>query len=143
MLTINRLNQTEAKTIIDGAVHKANEFGLPMCIAVVDESGNLIAFERMDGGKIHSITISQDKAFTAASARKGTHEFNKACIPGHKNNLFGIHTALGGRMCIVGGGLPITFNGKVVGGIGVSSGSPEQDKDCAQAGVDAFYRVYA
>ncbi len=138
MLTINRLNQTEAKVIIDGAVNKANELGIPMCISVVDESGNLIAFERMDGGKVHSVTISQDKAFTAASARKGTHEFNQACIPGHENNLFGIHTALGGRMCIVGGGLPITSNGKVVGGIGVSSGSPEQDLGCAQAGVDAF-----
>lgn len=138
MLTINRLNQTEAKTIINGAVHKANKLGVPMCISVVDESGNLIAFERMDGGKVHSVTISQDKAFTAASARKGTHEFNQACIPGHENNLFGIHTALGGRMCIVGGGLPIISNGKVVGGIGVSSGSPEQDLGCAQAGVDAF-----
>jgi len=142
MLTINRLNQTEAKTIIDGAVSKANELGVPMCIAVVDESGNLIAFERMDGGKVHSITISQDKAFTAASARKGTHIFNQACIPGHENNLFGIHTALGGRMCIVGGGLPITFNERVVGGIGVSSGSPEQDLGCAQAGIDAFSNTY-
>ncbi len=143
MLTINRLNQTEAKTIIDGAVNKANDLGVPMCIAVVDESGSLIAFERMDGGKIHSITISQDKAFTAASARKGTHIFNQACIPGHENNLFGIHTALGGRMCIVGGGLPISFDGQVVGGIGVSSGLPEQDLACAQAGVDAFSNNYA
>jgi|TARA_R110002153_G_scaffold69985_2_gene184415 uncharacterized protein GlcG (DUF336 family) len=141
MLTVNRLNQTEAKLIIDGAVIKAKEFGVPMCISVVDESGNLLAFERMDGGKIHSITLSQDKAFTAASARKGTHIFNQACIPGHENNLFGIHTALGGRMCIVGGGLPITFQGEVVGGIGVSSGSPEQDLGCAQAGVDTFEQL--
>lgn len=141
MLTVNRLNQSEAKLIIDGAVIKAKEFGVPMCISVVDESGNLLAFERMDGGKIHSITLSQDKAFTAASARKGTHIFNQACIPGHENNLFGIHTALGGRMCIVGGGLPITFQGEVVGGIGVSSGSPEQDLGCAQAGVDTFEQL--
>ena len=141
MLTVNRLNQTEAKLIIDGAVIKAKEFGVPMCISVVDESGNLLAFERMDGGKIHSITLSQDKAFTAASARKGTHIFNQACIPGHENNLFGIHTALGGRMCIVGGGLPITYQGEVVGGIGVSSGSPDQDLGCAQAGVDTFEQL--
>ena len=141
MLKINRICQIEAKSIIDGAVKKAQELGVPMCISVVDESGSLIAFERMDGGKIHSITISQDKAFTAASARKGTHEFNKACIPGHENNLFGIHTALGGRMCIVGGGLPISYEGTVVGGIGVSSGSPEQDLSCAQAGVDTFSRI--
>lgn len=141
MLTIKRLNQTEARLIIDGAVKKANLLGVPMCISVVDESGSLIAFERMDGGKIHSITLSQDKAFTAASTRKGTHEFNKICIPGHENNLFGIHTALGGRMCIVGGGLPIMSSGNVVGGIGVSSGSPEQDLGCAQAGVDAFKHI--
>lgn len=141
MLTVNRLNQSEAKLIIDGAVIKAKKFGVPMCISVVDESGNLLAFERMDGGKIHSITLSQDKAFTAASARKGTHIFNQACIPGHENNLFGIHTALGGRMCIVGGGLPIIYQGEVVGGIGVSSGSPEQDLGCAQAGVDTFEQL--
>ncbi len=142
MLTITRLNKKEAKTIINGAVKKAHELSVPMCISVVDESGNLIAFERMDGGKIHSITISQDKAFTAASARKGTHEINQACMPGDDNNLFGIHTALGGRMCIIGGGLPIVSNGKVVGGIGVSSGSPEQDLGCAMAGVEAFSQLY-
>ena len=73
MLTITRLNKKEAKTIINGAVKKAQELSVPMCVSVVDESGNLIAFERMDGGKIHSITISQDKAFTAASARNATH----------------------------------------------------------------------
>lgn len=143
MLTVNRINQVEAKLIIDGAVKKANELGVPMCISIVDESGNLIAFERMDGGKVHSITVSQDKAFTAASARRGTHEFNQVCIPGHENNLFGIHTALGGRMCIVGGGLPITHKGTVVGGIGVSSGSPEQDLYCAQAGADTFSKIFS
>ncbi len=138
MLTLNRLNHAEAKLIIEGAVNKAKSLGVPMCISVVDESGSLIAFERMDGGKIHSITLSQDKAFTAASARKATHEVNQACVPGHDSHLFGIHTALGGRFCIVGGGLPITFDGKVIGGIGVSSGAPSQDLDCAQAGIDTF-----
>ncbi|GGJ04236.1 DNA polymerase III subunit delta' [Shewanella hanedai] len=141
MLTINRLNLTEAKLIIEGAVQKAAKMGVPMCISVVDESGSLIAFERMDGGKIHSVTLSQDKAFTAASARKATHTFNQVCIPGDKNGLFGIHTALGGRMCIIGGGLPISHDGTVIGGIGVSSGSPKQDVECAQAGVDMFNRL--
>lgn len=138
MLTIRRLGQNEAKLLIQGAAAKASEIGVPMCIAVTDESGNLIAFERMDGGKVHSITIAQDKAFTAASARKGTHEYNEACIPGHENQLFGIHTALGGRLCIVGGGLPVSLNGEVVGGIGVSSGSPQQDMACARAGIEFF-----
>lgn len=134
MLTINRLSIDEANILIDGARDKATEIGIPMCIAIVDESGNPIAFERMDGGKVTSITIAQDKAFTAAGARKATHEYNAACQPG--NLVFGIHTAIGGRLCVVGGGLPVTVNGEVVGGIGLSSGTPQQDMECAQAGID-------
>ena len=59
-----------------------------------------------------------------------------ACIPG--NLAFGIHTEAGGRLSTVGGGLPIQVDGDFVGGIGVSSGSPQQDMDCAQAGIEFF-----
>jgi uncharacterized protein GlcG (DUF336 family) len=141
MLTIKRLSLTEAKIFIAGASIKANDIGVPMCIAVTDESGNLIAFERMDGGKAHSIIVSQDKAFTAGSARKGTHEYNAACIPG--NLAFGTHTEVGGRLSTVGGGLPIQVDGEFVGGIGVSSGTPQQDMECAQAGIDYFFKQYS
>ena len=133
-LSIKRLSLSDAKHLIDGAKKKAQEIGVPMCIAIADESGSLVAFDRMDGGKVTSITIAQDKAFTAAAARKATHEYNEACIPG--NLVFGIHTALGGRLCVVGGGLPVVVDGEVVGGIGLSSGTPQQDMQCAQAGVD-------
>jgi uncharacterized protein GlcG (DUF336 family) len=136
MLTIQRLSLADAKILIEGAKAKAAEIGVPMCISVVDESGSLIAFERMDGGKITSVTISQDKAFTAGAARKGTHEYNAACVPG--NLVFGIHTAMGGRLSVVGGGLPVVVNGVTVGGIGISSGTPQQDMACAQAGIDRF-----
>lgn len=138
MLSIRRLSLADAQVLIAGAKAKATEIGVPMCIAVTDESGNVIAFERMDGGKVHSITLAQDKAFTAASARKATHEYNAGCIPGADNMLFGIHTALGGRLCIVGGGVPVFVDGECVGGIGVSSGAPSQDLACANAGVEAF-----
>lgn len=136
MLTIQRLSLADAKILIEGAKAKATEIGVPMCIAVVDESGNLIAFDRMDGGKITSVTIAQDKAFTAGAARKGTHEYNAACVPG--NLVFGIHTAMGGRLSVVGGGLPVVVGGVTVGGIGISSGTPQQDMACAQAGIDRF-----
>lgn len=136
MLTITRLDQADAQVLIQGAREKANEIGIPMCIAITDESGNLVAFERMDGGKVTSITIAQDKSFTASAARKATHEYNQVCVPG--NLAFGIHTALGGRLSVVGGGLPILVNGVVVGGIGLSSGTPQQDMTCAQAGIDYF-----
>lgn len=136
MLTIKRLDQADARLLIEGAAKKSQEIGVPMCIAIVDESGNLVAFERMDGGKTSSVIVAQDKAYTAAAARKATHDYNKVCVPG--NLAFGIHTEVGGRLSTVGGGLPVSVDGEVVGGIGLSSGTPQQDMDCAQAGIDHF-----
>ena len=136
MLSIKRLSIEDAQILIEGAREHANEIGVPMCIAVVDESGNLIAFERMNGGKTTSITIATDKAFTAGAARKATHEYNEVCKPG--SLAFGIHTALGGRLCVVGGGLPVVVDGEYVGGIGISSGTPQQDMACAEAGIQHF-----
>ncbi|MZR29390.1 GlcG/HbpS family heme-binding protein [Sneathiella litorea] len=137
MLTVNRLSHADALILIRGAREKAREIGVPMCISIVDESGNLIAFERMDGGKVTSITISADKAYTAAAARKATHDYNAVNVPG--NLAFGIHTEVGGRISSVGGGLPVSVNGEVVGGIGLSSGTPAQDMECAEAGIAHFY----
>lgn len=136
MLAIKRLDIIEARLLIAGATEKALEFGVPMCIAIVDESGNLIAFERMNGGKTSSVIIAQDKAFTAAAAKKATHDYNAVNVPG--SLVFGIHTEVGGRISSVGGGLPVIVDSEVVGGIGLSSGMPQQDMDCAQAGIDYF-----
>ncbi|TBW49248.1 heme-binding protein [Marinobacter halodurans] len=136
MLTLKRLDSADARLLIEGAAEKARAIGVPMCIAITDESGNLVAFERMDGGKTSSVIIAQDKAYTAAAARKATHEYNAANVPGQL--AFGIHTEVGGRISSVGGGLPVTVDGEVVGGIGLSSGTPQQDMECAQAGLDHF-----
>lgn len=136
MLTIDRLSLADAHRLIEGAVKKAEEIAVPMCIAVTDESGNLIAFTRMDDAKIVSVTIAQDKAFTAAIARRPTHVYNELSIPG--NLSFGIHSTCDGRFCIIGGGFPVMHGAAVVGGIGASSGTPEQDMACAQAGLDYF-----
>ncbi|MBM89326.1 MAG: DNA polymerase III subunit delta' [Gammaproteobacteria bacterium] len=136
MIAVNRLSIEDAHKLIAGARAKAEELGVPMCIAVTDDSGNLIAFERMDGGKAHSIQVAQDKAFTSGAARKATHEYNAVNIPG--NLAFGIHSEAGGRISTVGGGLPIIVNGECVGGIGASSGSPQQDMEVSQAGLDHF-----
>ena len=136
MLSVTRLDQQDCTVLIEGARAKATDIGVPMCIAITDESGNLLAFERMDGGKITSITIAQDKAYTASAAKKATHDYNAVNVPG--NLAFGIHTEVGGRVSSVGGGLPVIVNGEVVGGIGLSSGTPAQDMECAQAGIDHF-----
>lgn len=136
MITIKRLDQSDAQILINGARAKAAEIGVPMCIAITDESGNLLAFERMDGGKITSITIAIDKSFTASAAKKATHEYGELSQPGKPT--YGIDAAIGGRLMIVGGGLPVNVEGATVGGIGISSGSPAQDMECAQAGIDLF-----
>lgn len=136
MLTFRRIDQADAQLLIEGARAKAKAIGVPMCIAVTDESGNLVAFERMDGGKITSITIAIDKAFTAAAAKKATHEYGAASQPG--SPAYGINSAIHGRLMVVGGGLPVSVDGEVVAGIGISSGTPAQDQECAQAGIDHF-----
>tara|TARA_B110000003_G_scaffold263014_1_gene286246 strand:+ start:337 stop:792 length:456 start_codon:yes stop_codon:yes gene_type:complete len=136
MISVKRLSIEDARILIDGAREKAKEIGVPMCIAVTDDSGNLIAFERMNGGKAHSIEVAQDKAFTAGAARKATHEYNAVNTPG--NLAFGIHTEAGGHISTVGGGLPVVIEGDCVGGIGASSGSPQQDMEVSQAGLDHF-----
>ena len=136
MISVKRLSIEDARILIEGAREKSAEIGLPMCIAVTDDSGNLIAFERMNGGKAHSVVVAQDKAFTAGAARKATHEYNAANTPG--NLAFGIHTEHGGRVSTVGGGLPVIVDGECLGGIGASSGTPQQDMEVSQAGIDHF-----
>jgi len=137
MLTIKRLSIAEAQILIEGAARKSREIGVPMCIAVCDESGHLIRFERMDGGKVSSISIAIDKAFTGAVARRGTHVYNQLCVPG--SQTFGIHITNEGHFSIIGGGLPVLVAGEIVGGIGLSSGTAEQDLVCAEAAIKYFY----
>lgn len=133
MIKITRLDINDAHILVEGAKVKAEEIGVPMCIAITDESGQLMLFERMDGGKITSTTIAIDKAFTAAGAKKATGDYGKASQPG--SPAYGIASAIGGRLMVVAGGLPIEVNGEVVGGIGVSSGTPDQDTQVATAGI--------
>lgn len=136
MLTIKRLSLDDARCLIAGARTRAEQIGVPMCIAVADESGQLIAFERMDGGKVTSSIIAQDKAFTAAGAKRTTESYGDASQPGKP--AYGINSAIGGRLLVVAGGIPVSVDGEVVGAVGVSSGTPTQDTECAQAAIDAF-----
>ena len=105
MLSIPRLSLADAQALIAGAKKESQRIKVPMCIAVGDESGALIAFERMDGSKAVSVQLSQDKAFAAAVSRRPTHNYNERCAPGNLVN--GIQNAFGGRFSIVGGGFPV------------------------------------
>ncbi|MBT4890303.1 MAG: heme-binding protein [Rhodospirillales bacterium] len=137
MLTIQRLSLADAVKLIEGASEHATKIDVPMCISVCDESGNLIAFERMDGAKVLSVSLSADKAFTSAISRRPTHDYNELCVPG--NLVFGIQTSSGGRFSTVGGGFPVIIEGNTVGAIGCSSGTAEQDMACCEAGLSRFF----
>jgi len=131
-----KLTLEGANLMLAAAEQKAMQIGVPMDIAIADEGGNLLLFERMDGAKITGIDIAINKAFTAACSRRGTHEYAEMASPGKP--AFGIHVSNQGRFIIFGGGLPIAINGEVVGGIGCSSGTAEQDRQVAQAGIEAL-----
>jgi len=125
-----------ALELIAAARKKAEEIGVPVVIAVVDRGGNLLALQRMEEALLVSIDIAVNKAYTAVAVKIATHELAKLAQPGQP--LFGIHNADGGRIVIFGGGFPLERGDEIIGGIGVSGGSVEQDMTCAEAALDRF-----
>jgi uncharacterized protein GlcG (DUF336 family) len=126
----------DSRRIIAAAERKAKELGQPMNIAVADGGGNLIAHVRMDDAWIGSIDISIKKAFTARAFDISTQDLAKNSQSG--DQFFGIHASNEGRVMIFAGGIPLTRGGKVVGAVGVSGGSGEQDHAVAAAGAKSF-----
>jgi len=139
MIMAPKLTLNDARLVLEGAEARAKAIGVDMDIAVVDDGGHLLAFIRMDKARVTSIDVAISKAFTAACARRATHEY--AAVAGAGGPAFGIHVSNQGRFMIVGGGLPIFINGVIAGGVGCSSGSPEQDREVAQAGIDHLLQV--
>lgn len=125
-----------ATAVVAAARQKAEEIGVPMNIAVVDAGNNLTAFARMDGAWLGSIDIAQGKAYTARAFDMETKTLGQASQPGEP--LFGIHASNGGRIIIFAGGIPLKDGDAVVGAIGVSGGTVEQDQEVAEAGAAAF-----
>ena len=127
---------SDARRIITAAETKAREIGQPMNIAVVDAGGNLVSHVRMDGAWIGSIDVSINKAFTARAFDVETAQLAENSQPGQQ--FFGIHSSNHGRVMIFAGGVPIKMNGQIVGAVGVSGGSGEQDQAVAEAVVAAW-----
>src|ERR1035438_2713280 len=126
----------DARRVIAAAEKKATEIGQPMNIAVADEGGNLVAHVRMDGAWIGSIDISQKKAYTSRAFDIATKDL--AMHSQSSGQFFGIHASNDGKIMIFAGGIPLKRDGKVVGAIGVSGGSGEQDHAVAEAGAAAY-----
>jgi cob(I)alamin adenosyltransferase len=126
----------EAQQIVSAAAQKAEEIGQPMNVAVMDGGANLKAFARMEKAWLASIDIAINKAYTSVALEVPTGDLAEMTQPGQP--LYGIDATNNGRIVIFGGGIPLTRDGEVVGAVGVSGGSVDQDEEVAQAGVQAF-----
>ena len=128
-----RLPHVVAEILAGAAESEAVKIAVPMAIAVVDAEGGLQFFKRMDGTLPVSTELAVSKAFTAAVLRMPTHKVGELAQPG--GELYGIQHTHQGRIILFGGGYPLCIGGEVVGGIGVSGGSVEQDMRVAEPAV--------
>lgn len=126
----------EAKRMLTAAEAKAASFGIAYNIAVVDAGGHLVAFVRQDGALIGSVELAINKAMTARLFDKTTSDLATLAQPGKP--LFGIQQSHAGNVVIFGGGLPIIFREKIVGAVGTSAGTVEQDIAVAEAALAAL-----
>jgi len=132
-----KLTLAGAQAVLAAAIRRAEEIGVPMDIAVVDDGGHLLAFARMDGAKLSSIQIALAKAYSAATRRQASGPVTD----GEQINLLlslGLSIASHGQQTPIRGGLPLKVDSVCVGAIGVSNGSEDQDSNVAQAGAQAL-----
>jgi uncharacterized protein GlcG (DUF336 family) len=113
----------------------AVEAGIAVAGVVADRAGNVVASVRMEGAALGAMTLALDKAYTAALWQTPTGEFMATTQPGGDDWAF--NTTTGGRMVVYAGGLPAFVDGGLVGALGVSGGTAEQDERCARAALDA------
>ena len=127
----------QAHAIIEAARAKADDIGVPMNIAVVDAGNNLTAFSRMDGAWLGSIEIAQSKAYTARAFDMPTRDLAEMAQAQAGQPLFGIEGS-NQSVIIFAGGIPVTDDEAVVGAVGVSGGTPDQDHEVCEAAVAAY-----
>lgn len=138
---MNKSQQVQTITLaaaqqMAAAVEKATEIKVAVVFSVVDHGGNTLLIQRMDEAFVSSCDISLNKAWSACSLKQGTHEITSAVQPGQ--SLYGLQLTNQQRIIIFGGGLPVIFNEQVIGAVGVSGGTVEQDQLLAQCALDCF-----
>lgn len=128
------VNLEQARKVLAGAIAEARKMNIPMAVAIVDTAGQLVAFDRMDNTQTASVAVAQDKAVSAAMYRRPTKVFQDVLAAGGVG--LRVLTLRGANA--VEGGLPITVDGKIIGAVGVSGGSSDQDGVVAKGGLDAL-----
>ncbi len=137
MIRSSKISNKEIDVAVAACKKKSTEIGMPMDIAVCDDGGNLLHFERMDGAIVGGINLAIDKAYTAAIFGIRTEELGRTAVPGGPD--FGISSSDRGRIIIYGGGVPIIIENNILGAVGCSSGgTSDQDSAVASTGVDAL-----
>jgi glc operon protein GlcG len=127
------ISAEKAQGALQAALAEAKKRNWPLNIAVVDPNGDLVAFERMDGGQLASISISQHKARTAARYRRPTVAFENAVQKFGFNYILSLDDVVASR-----GGIPLVEGGKLIGAIGCSGGTGSQDEVVCQAGASTI-----
>ena len=133
---VKELSLEIVKEMAKAAEAKACEMNVPVIFAAVDAGANLMLMHRMEDAFLTSIDIAINKAYTAACLKQGSHEIAECVQPGQ--SLCGLQLTNNCRIVPFGGGFPIIVDGKVVGAVGVSGGTVEEDMAIAQAAVDCF-----
>jgi uncharacterized protein GlcG (DUF336 family) len=137
---IASLTLSEARNIIAAGEKKAQELGIPYNIAVVDAGGGLIAHARMDGAWLGSIDISIHKAWTARAFDMSTQDLSSMAQSGKP--LFGIQNTNHEKVVIFGGGAPVKDGDVVIGAVGASGGTVDQDLKVAEAAVASYSKTH-
>jgi uncharacterized protein GlcG (DUF336 family) len=128
-----------ARRMIAAVEAEAAAMKVAMSVAVVDAGDQLVAFARMDGADLVGVRLAQDKAYTALVNRMPTRDLAPLVQPG--TEFYGYDSVAGGRMIVFAGGMPVERNGVLVGAIGVSGGSADEDQRAVDAAVAAFGSV--
>lgn len=135
----HKMSLALAKALIERVEEKAKEIGLAAVIAVSDQAGRVTAVHSMDDAYIASYDIAVNKTYTAASLKMPTSELAKLAQPGQ--SLYGIQHTNEGKIVIFGGGEPLEVEGKIIGALGVSGGTAEQDTMLAAYGKEVLKEV--
>ena len=130
------LTLAAAKSMLKAAMAKGRELRIAISVAVVDSGGQLVAFERMDAADLVTIGLAQDKAWTALMNRMPTRDLAPLVQPGAE--FYGYESIGRGRTIVFAGGMQLSRDGVLVGGVGVSGGSVDEDQQIVDAAVAAF-----
>lgn len=134
--SFNQITLKASKKMGEAALKKATEIKVPVVFSVVDNGGNLLYLERMDDAFVTSVDIAINKAFTAWALKKGTNELSEVVLPGE--SLYGLNLTNNSRIITFGGGFPIVIDGEIVGAVGVSGGTVEEDMEIAKVALKSL-----